>query len=370
MSKSKMPQIRFKGFSGEWEEKEIIDIAPLQRGFDLPKSEMKIGNYPVVMSNGINNFHSEFKVEPPGIVTGRSGTIGVLHYVTTHYWPHNTTLWVTNFKGNIPLYIYYMYTKFNLNNFATGSGVPTLNRNDVHDKIILIPKSTEQTKIGNYFQHLDKLIEKKEKKLQKLRQLKKAMLDKMFPKDGATTPQIRFNGFSGEWEEKKLDEIVNRYDNLRIPISATNRIAGNIPYYGANGIQDYVKGYTHNGEFILIAEDGANDLKNYPIQYVNGKIWVNNHAHVLQAKIYIADNSFLKYAISKINIEPFLVGGGRAKLNANIMMNINCNIPKLLEEQTKIGNYFKNLDKLIDLQLKELEKFRNIKKASLDKMFV
>ncbi|MGH2143920.1 restriction endonuclease subunit S, partial [Enterococcus faecalis] len=82
----------------------------------------------------------------------------------------------------------------------------------------------------------------------------------------------------------------NRYDNLRVPITASKRISGNTPYYGANGIQDFVEGYTHDGEFILVAEDGANDLKDYPVQYVNGKVWVNNHAHVLQAKQSIANN--------------------------------------------------------------------------------
>lgn len=115
----------------------------------------------------------------------------------------------------------------------------------------------------------------------------------------------------------------------------------------------------------------ANDLKNYPVQYVNGKIWVNNHAHVLQAKKDISSNKFLKYSISKINIEPFLVGGGRAKLNANIMMKINIYVPLDIQEQEKIGKQlFQKLDNQIDLQQKELEKLKNIKKASLSKMFV
>lgn len=182
-------------------------------------------------------------------------------------------------------------------------------------------------------------------------------------------PQIRFKGFSGKWEEKALEEIVDRYDNLRIPISASNRIAGDTPYYGANGIQDYVQGFTHDGEFILVAEDGANDLKNYPVQYVNGKIWVNNHAHVLQAKKDISSTKFLKYSISKINIEPFLVGGGRAKLNANIMMKINIYVPLELQEQQKIGSYFQKLDKLIQQKDKKYQKLKQFKKAMLDKMF-
>jgi type I restriction enzyme S subunit len=145
-----------------------------------------------------------------------------------------------------------------------------------------------------------------------------------------------------------LGEVAGRYDNLRIPVTSSNRIPGATPYYGANGIQDYVDGFTHNGEFVLIAEDGANDLKNYPVHYVNGKVWVNNHAHVIQALEGISDNKFLKYSFKTLNIEPYLVGGGRAKLNANIMMDLVINTPTI-KEQEKVGGFFKSLDNLITL---------------------
>lgn len=97
-----------------------------------------------------------------------------------------------------------------------------------------------------------------------------------------------------------------------------------------------------------MAEDGANDLKNYPVNYVNGRIWVNNHAHALQGKEKIAENKFQSYAMSRADIESFLVGGGRAKLNADIMMNLDITLPSFTE-QAKIGEYFSNLDNLITL---------------------
>ena len=162
------------------------------------------------------------------------------------------------------------------------------------------------------------------------------------------TPQIRFKGFTDDWEQRKLEEISNRFDNLRIPVAANVREKGIIPYYGANGIQDYVKGFTHNGEFVLIAEDGANDLKNYPVKYVNGLFWANNHVHVIQGKKEICDNKYLKYCFSKTNIEALLVGGGRAKLNANIMMGINLKLCQF-DEQSKIGELFDEIDNLITL---------------------
>ena len=231
------------------------------------------------------------------------------------------------------------------------------------------PLKAEQEKIGEYFKSLDKLIGLHQRKCEKLEKMKKAMLQKMFPKEGAKVPEIRFKGFTGDWEERKVDDLANRYDNLRVPVVANLRIHGSTPYYGANGIQDYVDGFTHEGEFVLVAEDGASDLKNYPVQCVNGRIWINNHAHVLQGKENIADNKFLSYALHCADIESLLVGGGRAKLNAEIMMGIVLQIPELAEQQ-KIGEYFANLDKLITLQKKKCETLRNTKKAMLEKMFV
>lgn len=154
------------------------------------------------------------------------------------------------------------------------------------------------------------------------------------------------------WEQRKVREVTDRYDNLRIPVAASLRVAGTTPYYGANGIQDYVEGYTHDGEFILVAEDGANDLKNYPVKCVKGRIWVNNHAHVLQGKCACADNQFLAYAISQADIESLLVGGGRAKLNAETLMDIELLLPSK-NEQIQIGHYLARLDHLITLHQRE-----------------
>ena len=164
--------------------------------------------------------------------------------------------------------------------------------------------------------------------------------------------RAKFNGsFSLAWEQRKVNEAADRYDNLRVPVSASNRIEGTTPYYGANGIQDYVSGFTHDGEFGLVAEDGANDLKNYPVQYVNGRIWVNNHAHVLQANEN-NDTKFLKYLIGSTNIESLLVGGGRAKLNAEVLMGIDLTLPKK-QEQIEISNLFDKVDSLIALHQRE-----------------
>lgn len=181
-------------------------------------------------------------------------------------------------------------------------------------------------------------------------------------------PGIRFAGYTDPWEQRKLGDVADRYDNLRIPVAANLRVPGSTPYYGANGIQDYVEGYTHEGEFVLVAEDGANDLKNYPVKYVKGRIWVNNHAHVVQGKKDECDNKFLAYSINRANIESLLVGGGRAKLNAEVMMGIDLLIPDY-EEQKQIGVYFEEIDNLITLHQRKYDLFVTAKKNMLEKMF-
>ena len=231
---------------------------------------------------------------------------------------------------------------------AAGSTVNNLNKELVGNTVVTIPTIKEQRVLGQYLETLDNLITLHQRKYDKLTNVKKSMLEKMFPQNGSNVPEIRFKGFTEAWEQRKVREVTDRYDNLRIPVAASLRVAGTTPYYGANGIQDYVDGYTHDGEFILVAEDGANDLKNYPVKCVKGRIWVNNHAHVLQGKYDCADNQFLAYAISQADIESLLVGGGRAKLNAETLMGIDLLLPNKAE-QIRIGKYLAQLDNLITL---------------------
>lgn len=171
---------RLPGFSGEWEVKKLGDIAPLQRGFDLPTSQLIKGKYPVVYSNGILNFHIEYKAKAPGVVTGRSGTLGKVTFIDRDYWPHNTSLWVTDFKGNYSKFIYYLYIFIRLERFGTGSGVPTLNRNDVHAFQVLYPPSTEEQKaIAKILTEMDKEIEALEKKREKYKNIKQGMMQEL-----------------------------------------------------------------------------------------------------------------------------------------------------------------------------------------------
>ena len=173
-------QTRLPGFSGEWEVKQLGDVSPLQRGFDLPTRRVRLGRYPVVYSNGVLNHHQEFMVNGPGVVTGRSGTIGNVQYVEENFWPHNTSLWVTNFKGNSPIYVFYLLGSIGLHQFATGSGVPTLNRNDVHAHKVHIPaKIEEQTAIATVLSDMDAELAALENRRDKTRDLKQGMMQEL-----------------------------------------------------------------------------------------------------------------------------------------------------------------------------------------------
>jgi type I restriction enzyme S subunit len=139
--------------------KALGEVFTLQRGFDITKKEQSEGIYPVVSSSGINSYHNEFKVEAPGVVIGRKGTIGTAFYLEENYWPHDTSLWIKDFKGNDPKFLYYFLKTIPLQKLDSGSANPTLNRNFVHILEAYIPVVDEQKKIATVLSYIDEKIE-------------------------------------------------------------------------------------------------------------------------------------------------------------------------------------------------------------------
>ena len=134
------------------------------------------------------------------------------------------------------------------------------------------------------------------------------------------------DGVDVEWTTLGNEYAVEIANSGRKPVKATLRVAGQTPYYGANNIQDYVEGYTHDGEFVLIAEDGSASLENYSIQYARGRFWANNHVHVVRGKEGL-NTRFLYHYLHIVNFIPFLSGGGRAKLTKGKLVDIPLPIP-------------------------------------------
>ena len=160
------------------------DVITLHRGYDLPKRLRKPGSYPLASSSGIIDVHNAFKATGPGVFTGRSGSVGKAYYIDEDYWPLNTTLYVKDFHGNNPRYCYWLLKSIDLTQFAGGTGVPTLNRNVVHEHRVSIVDAEKQAEVAN---KIDDAMEKTRqleshytKKLAKLTDLRKSLLSEAF----------------------------------------------------------------------------------------------------------------------------------------------------------------------------------------------
>lgn len=185
-----------------WEIKRLGDVATLQRGFDLPTQDRINGEFQLVSSSGVIDTHHKSAVRGPGVVTGRSGSIGNVFFVEEDFWPINTVLYVKDFHGNDPRFVYHLLNKFDLKRFATGTGVPTLNRNFVHDELVNIPPLPEQQRIvgilDEAFEGIATAKANAEKNLQNARALFESHLQAVFSQRGEG------------WVERPLGELSER----------------------------------------------------------------------------------------------------------------------------------------------------------------
>lgn len=243
------------------------------------------------------------------------------------------------------------------------TALPALNGKQLGEMVLALPPLPKQRAIAQALSDVDALLATLDKIIAKKRDLKQAVMQQLL------TGKTRLPGFNGEWIERKLFELANFFDNFRIPVMESKREIGITPYYGANGIQGYIKGYTHDGEFVLFAEDGANDLNNYPVHYVNGKIWVNNHAHVIQAIHNKATTKYLSYALKKIDFIQVLVGGTRAKLNGSAAKVIKILIPSDIDEQTAIAEILSEIDTELSAFEARRDKVCQLKQAMMQELF-
>ena len=185
----------------------------------------------------------------------------------------------------------------------------------------------------------------------------------------SNTPKIRFEGFTDDWEERKLEDVVDFLDTMRKPLEGLKRVSGPYPYYGASGIVDYVDGFLFDEELVLLSEDGANITdRNYPVCFLaSGKYWVNNHAHVLRTKNG-NENNFICNSLERKDYKQYNSGMAMPKLNQEVCRSIPLHCP-CYEEQKKIGDYFRNLDNLITLHQRKCDETKELKNYMLQKMF-
>ncbi|WP_270995118.1 restriction endonuclease subunit S [Listeria seeligeri] len=251
-----------------------------------------------------------------------------------------------------------------------GTKVASISKSNLQKTYVTYPDNfVEQKKIGTFFKQLDDTIALHQRKLEKIKALKTAYLSELFPAEGESKPKRRFAGFTDAWEQRKLGEVTESFDGKRVPIDSGLRVLGEYPYYGATGIIDYVDDYIFDGEYVLLAEDGANIImRNNPVAYLTqGKFWLNNHAHIM--RMIEGNNCFLVQVLEKIDYIKYNTGTAQPKLNSKIVKNIEFKLPQI-EEQQQIGAFFKQLDDTITLHQRKLQKLQNIKKAYLNEMFI
>lgn len=369
----------FKNLPSGWKVVRLEKVAPLQRGYDLPTDNIKEGLYPVVYSNGILRFHNEFKAKGPGVITGRSGTIGKVVYVEEDYWPHNTSLWVTNFYDNNPKFIYYMYINLNLARFSAGSGVPTLNRNDIHAQTIPLPPLDEQEKIAEILSTWDEAINLTINLIESKKQFKKALMQNLL------TAKVRFPEFKDEWIEVTIGELFEfkKGQGLSKEMLDTNGkfecvLYGEL-YTTYDEIIENVKSRTNfqgsiKSKFddILIPSSTTTGSIDIAIAAVilKNDVLLGGDINILRKKRNNIYGKFVAYCITNIKnkeLSSYAQGTTIIHLYAKDFKDMKIKLPNLKEQQ-KIAEVLTACDDEINLLNLKLENLKKQKQGLMQKL--
>jgi type I restriction enzyme S subunit len=190
--------------TADWSEVDLEQVATLQRGYDLPSKVRKPGSVPVVTSTGVTDTHAEAREHGPGVVTGRYGTIGEVFFINEDFWPHNTTLFVKDFHRNDPLFVAYLLRTIDFQSSSGKTGVPGVNRNDLHALKVKIPPTVdEQRAVAGALSDVDALIEALDQLVAKKRDVKQATMQLLL------TGKQRLPGFHGEWKVRQLADVID-----------------------------------------------------------------------------------------------------------------------------------------------------------------
>jgi type I restriction enzyme S subunit len=194
----------------QWKKGQLQDLVFFQRGFDITQAQQTPGPYPVISSSGVTSYHSEFKASGPGVVIGRKGTLGSVHFSDSDYWPHDTTLWSKDLRGNNPRFVYYYLHTVNFKRFDVGNSNPTLNRNHIHDLPVLIPPIDIQERIADFLSTYDDLIENNRRRMALLEDAARQLYHEWFVRlrfPGHEHTRI-IDGMPQGWTTKTVGEVL------------------------------------------------------------------------------------------------------------------------------------------------------------------
>ena len=317
------------GAEVEW--KKLCEVSEIEKGKQLNKALLtETGEYPVI-NGGINpsGYWHEYNNEANTIVISQGGaSAGYVNWMTTAFFAGAHAYVVKTNETLVQKRYAYHFLKMNQVRFMQnqyGAGIPALAKSDLENLLIPIPPLSVQTEIVKILDALTALTSELTSELTLRRKQYEYYREYLLSEE-----ELEKVGF--EW--KTLDQISENLDSKRKPITSGLRTSGKIPYYGASGIVDYVKDYIFDGDFLLISEDGANLLaRNTPIAFsASGKIWVNNHAHILKFETY-EERRFIEFYLNKIDLTPYISGAAQPKLNKKNLNSIKFPIPSILEQQ-------------------------------------
>ena len=370
-----------------WTYKKLGEVYDVRDGtHDSPKYQSK--GYPLVTSKNLRdgildmsnvNFISQLdynminqrsKVDVGDVLFAMIGTIGNPVYVEDEpeYAIKNMALFKVPENQSGKFLRYFLLNDNILSKMqkeSKGTTQKFVSLGYLRNFIISIPTLSEQQRIVSRldaaFAHIDELKANAEKQLSEARALfQKALTKAMEPKEG--------------WEEKRLPEISENLDSMRKPVTKKDRTEGIYPYYGASGIVDYVDDYIFDENLLCISEDGANLLmRTYPIAFpISGKVWVNNHAHVLRFKC-MTTQRYIEYFFAGIKLDEYITGAAQPKLTQKALNNITINIPDSIEEQQRIVSRLDSLSahvrELEEVTQKTIAECDALKQALLRKVF-
>ena len=383
--KSKKPAIRFAGFTDAWEQCKLGDIVDVCSGRDY--KHLSEGNIPVYGTGGyMLSVNSALSYKNDAIGIGRKGTIDKPYILNAPFWTVDTLFYAIPRKNNDLDFIFDIFQNVEWKSKDESTGVPSLSKSAINNIDILAPKYDEQRMVGSYFSKLDNLITLHQRKYDKLVNVKKAMLEKMFPKDGADVPEIRFKGFTEAWEQRKLGNLASFSKGYGYSKSDLMESGTPIILYGRlytnyetviSDVDTYAnekKGsvYSRGGEVIVPASgETAEDISVASVVEKQGVLLGGDLNIINPARIL--NSVFLAISISNGNPHKEMAKMAQGKSVVHLhnadLEKINLNFPSC-DEQVLISTYFQNIDNLITLHQRKLEKLKNLKKACLEKMFV
>ena len=396
MNKQQEPRLRFNGFTEGWKNKTLGDLGRVEmcrrifKEQTQPSGEIpffKIGTFgqepdAFISSELFEEYRQKYPYPKQGdILISAAGTIGRTVEFTGEnaYFQDSNIVWLRFDESQITstfLNITYQNIKWDLE----GSTIKRLYNSDLLSAEITVPSLPEQTHLGLFFRRLDSQIAESRAVLEKSRQLKKAMLAKMFPTNGEKIPEIRFKGFEGEWEYRKLGEVASSYSGGTPSVGNSKFYGGNIPFIRSGEI------HSSKTELFLTQEGLENSsaklVKQGDILYA---LYGATSGEVERSKINGAINQAILAIIpnenydaefisqwlknNKENIVNLYLQGGQGNLSGEIVKKIEISFPTK-KEQTAIGNFFRQLDETIALQTAEVEKLNQLKKGLLAAMLV